>query len=432
VTPALLLDNLLLYTLQAALVAAAGLLLPLLFRLREPRAAQRWYQAVLLLVLALPLFHLFPSVQEGAVSIAFGPARFEPASALQGFSGHRPSALAAVLWLLASGSLVQLVRLLMGIVALGRRYRHSEPLTELSARDRALVARAGVRPRLLLADGLLGAQAFGFFRPAVLLPRDFASWPPPVQSSVLAHELGHLRRHDGLSVLLEELVRAALWFHPAVWLLLDRAALCREQAADAEAVALTGERRLYAETLVAVAAARAGDALVPAVPYLTRGHLVRRVALLTKEVCMDKRRLAWVLPAAGTLALAVAVLSTWAFPLVVPAAVAPPSPVAAPPPPPPPDPPAVPAGEQAPKALSRVNPVYPEAAKEKGLQGTVTVELVVDEAGKVADARVLKSTDPVFDAPSLEAVRQWTFEPPLQEGKPVRARFAVTIAFKLA
>jgi len=430
VTPTLFLDNLLLYTLQAALVAAAGLLLPLLFRLREPGPAQRWYQALLLLVLLLPLFHLFPSAPAGAVSIAFGPARFEPASTLQGFSGWKPSATVAVLVLLASGSLLQFARLLLGVAALGHRYRRGQPLTELPVEIRALMARAGVRPRLLLAEGLLGAQAFGFLRPAVLLPRDFDSWPPSVRTSVLAHELGHLRRHDGLSVLIEEVTRALLWFHPAVWLLLERAALCREQAADAEAVALTGERRLYAETLVAVAAARAGHALVPAVPYLTRGHLVSRVALLTKEVRMDKRRLAWVLPAAGTLALAVAALTAWAFPLVVPAAVASPA-VVATPPPPPPDPPPVSAGEEAPKALSRVNPVYPEAAKEKGLQGKVYVELVVDEAGKVADARVLKSTDPVFDAPSLEAVRQWTFEPPTKEGKPVRARFTVTLAFRL-
>lgn len=422
----LFLGNLLLYTLQVALVAAAVLALPTLFGLRDPSALQRWYQAAIALILLLPLLHVAEPLSRGTVSITFGPASLEDASRVAGGAGGwHPSIALGVLLLLASGAALHVLRLGVGLAALARRYRSAEPLSPVPEPVQALLRRAGVSPKLLLAGGLEGAQAFGFLRPAVLLPGGYGELPAEAQASVLAHELGHLRRHDGLAVLLEELARALLWFNPAIWLLLDRAALCREQAADASAVALTGERRQYVETLVAVAAARAGHALVPAVPYLTRGHLLKRVALLTKEVKMDRNRLAWALPAAGTLAFCVAVLTAWAFPLVVPAAPAAPPPAGqaaekAPPP-----------AEETPKLLNRVNPVYPHAAIDKGLQGQVSVELVVDEAGKVAEARVLESSDPVFDAPSLEAVRQWTFAPPQKDGKPSRARFSVTLAFKL-
>lgn len=423
----LLLGNLLLYTLQVALVAAAVMVLPPLFRLRDPSAVQRWYQAAIALILFLPLLHVAAPLSRGTVSITFGPASLEdPSRVAGGGAGWHPSVAEGVLLLLAAGAALHVLRLGVGLAALARRYRSAAPLSPVPEPVQALLRRAGVSPKLLLAGGLEGAQAFGFLRPAVLLPGGFSELPEEAQASVLAHELGHLRRHDGLAVLLEEVARALLWFNPAIWLLLDRAALCREQAADLAAVALTGERRQYVEALVAVAAARANHALVPAVPYLTRGHLIKRVTLLTKEVNMDRKRLAWALPAAGTLALCVAVLTAWAFPLVVPAA---PATLAAAPPQAAEKAPAP--AEEPPKLLNRVNPVYPQAAIDKGLQGHVSVELVVDEAGKVAEARVLESSDPVFDAPSLEAVRQWTFAPPQKDGKPSRARFSVTLAFKL-
>jgi len=44
----------------------------------------------------------------------------------------------------------------------------------------------------------------------------------------------HVRRHDWLITLIEELAGTLLWFNPAIWLLLAQTRLAREQLVDAE------------------------------------------------------------------------------------------------------------------------------------------------------------------------------------------------------
>jgi protein TonB len=54
----------------------------------------------------------------------------------------------------------------------------------------------------------------------------------------------------------------------------------------------------------------------------------------------------------------------------------------------------------------------------------------VDETGKVVDPVVHASTDPVFEAPALAAVKQWRFEPCKRNGQAVRTRMRLPITFK--
>ena len=83
-----------------------------------------------------------------------------------------------------------------------------------------------------------------------------------------------------------------------------------------------------------------------------------------------------------------------------------------------------------PKLVKKVNPVYPEGARKKGVQGIVILEVKIDESGKVMDAMVLRSV-PGLDQAAIEAIKQWIYEPMLIQGKPVKAIFTVTVAFKL-
>jgi protein TonB len=83
-----------------------------------------------------------------------------------------------------------------------------------------------------------------------------------------------------------------------------------------------------------------------------------------------------------------------------------------------------------PKVLKKVEPVYPEEARKKGLEGDVIVEATVDEAGKVKEAKVLRGVDGLNQA-ALDAVKQWTYEPVVVDGKPKAVKFTVTIRFKL-
>ena len=71
---------------------------------------------------------------------------------------------------------------------------------------------------------------------------------------VLLHELAHVRRWDNLVNLVQRLVEAVLFFHPAVWLVSGWVRREREACCDAIVVRRTNRPHAYAEMLVALAA----------------------------------------------------------------------------------------------------------------------------------------------------------------------------------
>jgi len=74
--------------------------------------------------------------------------------------------------------------------------------------------------------------------------------------------------------------------------------------------------------------------------------------------------------------------------------------------------------------------VYPQEARDAGIQGVVILEVVIDEAGNVGDAKVLRSI-PLLDEPAVNAARAWHFTPTMVNGQPVKVKMAVTQNFTL-
>lgn len=74
------------------------------------------------------------------------------------------------------------------------------------------------------------------------------------------------------------------------------------------------------------------------------------------------------------------------------------------------------------------NPVYPPEAQAAGIEGVVIAEIVVNEQGSVAEAKVIRSI-PLLDEAALAAVRTWQYEPTLLNGQPVPVRMTVTVNF---
>ena len=85
--------------------------------------------------------------------------------------------------------------------------------------------------------------------------------------------------------------------------------------------------------------------------------------------------------------------------------------------------------DQKPRAVYQPDPVYPAALRSRKIDGVVTVIFVVDANGRVANAKVEKSSDPAFDKPALDAVRKWKFEPAMKEGRKVSAKMRAPIRF---
>jgi protein TonB len=95
---------------------------------------------------------------------------------------------------------------------------------------------------------------------------------------------------------------------------------------------------------------------------------------------------------------------------------------------------AVPAGQVAhpPLLIGRVTPQYPRAARQKGVQGLVLLEAVLDTDGRIReDIKVLQSI-PELDAAATAALRRWRFRPARDErGRTVPVLLEVPIRFGL-
>jgi protein TonB len=86
--------------------------------------------------------------------------------------------------------------------------------------------------------------------------------------------------------------------------------------------------------------------------------------------------------------------------------------------------------DELPEAITEVKPIYPELAREAGIDGRVIVEVTIGPNGRIEDAHVVKSI-PVLDAAALEAARRWVFTAPLAHGHPVRVRYTIPFVFEL-
>jgi TonB family protein len=80
--------------------------------------------------------------------------------------------------------------------------------------------------------------------------------------------------------------------------------------------------------------------------------------------------------------------------------------------------------------LQRIEPAYPDAAREQHIQGQVLLHATVGKEGMVQELKVI-SGDPQLAAAAADAVRQWNFRPFLQAGKPVEFRTQITVDFRL-
>jgi protein TonB len=77
-----------------------------------------------------------------------------------------------------------------------------------------------------------------------------------------------------------------------------------------------------------------------------------------------------------------------------------------------------------------VPPAYPQDAFVKKVQGTVELEIVIDENGRVVRVRILRSI-PLLDAAAVACVQQWVFAPAQRGGRPVAVSARAPIGFFL-
>ncbi len=379
------LDNLLVYCAQVCVVVAVSGVVSKLTRLKSPDVRLVWWQLVLGACLALPAMRPW-TVPQVFVSAADGPS-IPLAPVTRAASSFHVDWAQAVTLVLAAGITWRLVLLLVGFVRLSRYRKNSEPLDPPST--------WGFEAELLVSPEISGPVTFGIRRPVVLLPTRFRDFDEATVNAILCHEILHVRRKDWLFTVAEELVRAALWFHPAVWWVLAEIQLAREETVDQAVIEMTKSRDSYVDALLTIAGGGRESELAPAPLFLRRRHLKQRVVSILGEVGMSKGSKIAAMAASVAMLAASCWFTTAALPLqAAPQEVVDSTGVAV-----------QPGGAE---VMHRSAIAYPRQAIEKGVEGQVVAQVRIDASGNVSDASILSGPDELRRS-VLQSVLGWHF-----------------------
>lgn len=407
-----------------------------------------------------------PVLPQASTSITFLPAG-DPTPAAAVEQGTKPAAAGLLqdarrllqpelVWLL--GVFVVILRLAIGTNAVRRMARASVPDEQGEWRQR-ITALSGAllieKPvRVLFSDAQVSPMTWGALAHTILLPSSSKQWPEERRHLVLAHELAHVKRSDGIIQLFIQLVCALHWFNPLIWYSAYRVRIERERACDDQVLNLGTVAEDYADHLLQVVrslGARHGLSFA-AVSVAQPSQLeTRLVSILDPRV----HRRAISRPGLALLCILTTLITLSVSAVGVTAQVqTPPIPlvgtrfkltVEVPPSPHPVAKPAAPRqrtrigdagtiptnGVVPPRVVPSKAPIYTPEAIAAGIEGIVTLEASVTTDAKVKILRVIKGLGYGLDQRAIGAVLDWEFLPATRDGIPVETVTQIDVDFKL-
>lgn len=414
-----LLLALIVFSAQLSVIISVAAIAEAVGRVTDPRLCLTYWRGVALAGLALPVSAIVGPEGSGS-GLTFLVEAFEGAEAAP-VRAVLPAAGSVVWSLLCAGVLARLGWLCAGAVQI-RQLRQRSRAVVLTPDLEAIRSDVAPRAEFRLSDEVAQPAGFGLRHPTVLLPEGFFAMDPKVQCTVACHELLHVARRDWSWIVVEEVARALLWFHPAVWWLVERIQESREQLVDRLVIARIPSKRAYMTALLAFAD---GDPAVLATAFLRRRHLRSRLRKLVKESVMSRGRRIWTAVVLVCVMGGAIASTVMALPFGSPIGEA-----------------ALPAqkvvdgkdpGVTLPKVISEVKPQYTPEAMQARIEGTLMMSAVVRTDGTPRDIEITKSLDAKYglDKQAVAALRQWRFEPGLKDGKPVPVRVTVEMRFTL-
>jgi beta-lactamase regulating signal transducer with metallopeptidase domain len=165
----------------------------------------------------------------------------------------------------ALGTSVAMMRLLAGLWRLRRLRRNCTPIVaaDLDPAVRKTVEAIGAGPgvsksnsesiTIATSEYVRVPAAIGFWKRTIVLPAwTLRELPSQDLNVILLHEFAHLQRWDDWTNLIQKIVRALFFFHPAVWWIEKRISVEREMACDDAVLAETANPHGYATCLVSL------------------------------------------------------------------------------------------------------------------------------------------------------------------------------------
>lgn len=350
---------------SAVLIILVGSALAVL-RVRNPHALKAVWTIVLIASLGMPLLmqiHIVPVVTAQILDWTVRPGGASPVSGAD-----------MRLW----GAFAYLVPVVLLL------WRNCSALRRLWCIRRDSLVPSGAAPAswadtfdVRVSARIASPATFGT---TILLPTDYSVWSRPTLAAVIAHEGAHVRHRDCYVLWLARLHACVFWFNPLAWWITQRLASLAEQTSDEAAVQALGNGIDYAEILVDLGA-RGTTGLAAAMTAMAASNLSTRIdrilSGITLSPALRRSQLALicaaVLPAAVLAAEPVqAIAAQSAYSNEAAAADSGTAPLE-------------------PRVVSwgPLKSYYPRAAMRRGIEGTVTLEVTLDTAGRATDTRIL-------------------------------------------
>jgi beta-lactamase regulating signal transducer with metallopeptidase domain len=155
-----------------------------------------------------------------------------------------------------------------------------------------LARRMNVSPVVRIAESALVQvpMVVGYLRPIILLPACVLVGMTPDQlTSLLAHELAHIRRHDWIVNAIQVVVETLMFYHPAIWWLSHRIRCERELCCDDLALAVIGDNLAYGRMLLTLEELRHRMSTPVTALAGTSGDLVQRIRRLMPRAATPER-----------------------------------------------------------------------------------------------------------------------------------------------
>jgi len=280
---------------------------------------------------------------------------------------------------------------------------------------------------------------------------------------ILTHEYAHIRKRHSIDLLIADICIFFQWFNPASWLLKQELQNIHEFEADESVIAQGIDAKKYQLLLIKKAV---GTRLYSMANSFNHSKLKKRITMMLKEKSSPWARLKYlyVLPVAAIAVTAfarpevsdkvekISSVKVNDLAAIVETKVA----ESAGDTTKPADVKYVPAevrkrlkgtlvfevaeempefpggGMSALMSYLKDNMRYPASAKEKGTQGRVTVQFVVDKDGSIKEPKLLRSVDKDMDAEALRLISNMPkWKPGRQKGQPVAVKYTVPVMFSL-
>lgn len=271
-------------------------------------------------------------------------------------------------------------------------------------------------------DNIRVPMTFGLLSPRILLPLRFQTEASPaVLAIALAHEQTHVQHQDFIWNLALEILSLPIAFHPAQAWIQRQLRIAVELRCDEAAAQRIGDKKSYALGLLEAAELLQLPARMPLVSTLLdqapfADHcLEKRIENLMTHKTVPSTHARWI--AISSLAFALFATSFGSLQMALNAQDEAVYSVRD-------------AGVLAPKLLAKTEPQYSPEAREKKINGTVVLTVVIASSGQISEAKVLRSLEESLDQNAIAAVKTWSFSPATKDGRPVACRATVEVNFR--